>query len=74
MEIRECSIENVIRYNPLFSRQTWFSSKRDLFFHDFIVNPEKAIKKWRPKDSLKVIVYNLLPMQIQKLIRRMKHT
>lgn len=45
MEIRPCSLDNVIKYNPLFARQTWFSNNRDTFFSEFQKNPETAIIK-----------------------------
>lgn len=43
MEIRLCSLDNVIKYNPLFARQTWFSKNRDKFFKRFKDSPESAI-------------------------------
>jgi len=43
MEVRPCSIDNVIEYNPLFAHQTWFSKNRDAFFGEFHESPEAAI-------------------------------
>lgn len=45
MDIRPSSIEQVIKYNPLFARQTWFSRNRDTFFIEFKKDPKAAIIK-----------------------------
>lgn len=73
MEIRECSIDDIKKYNPLFYRHTWSSDKRDSFFEDFIVNPQNSIEKWcNPaelfEDTLKRKLWRLSPKCIRKVI------
>ena len=46
MIVRSCSLSDVIEYNPLFARQTWFSKDRDKFFADFVNNKKDAISRW----------------------------
>lgn len=44
MEVRPISIDDVIKYNPLFAHQTWSSKNRDEFFKEFIINHSSAIR------------------------------
>lgn len=46
MDVRPITIEDVVKYNPLFAQQTWFSKDRDAFFADFRKEPTEAIQKW----------------------------
>ena len=46
MSCRAVSIDDIILYNPLFDRHTWFSKERNVFFKEFIKNPEATIQKW----------------------------
>lgn len=71
MEVKECSIENIEKYNPLFSHQTWFSKDRDAFFEDFAKDSQQAIMKWQPKMSWKGRVYYAMPKWLQKCGQRL---
>lgn len=73
MERREIEINDVIKYNPLFAKQTWFSKDRDSFFEDFENDAESAIEKWtipltiyRPAFPKKVLTY--LPRSVKYII------
>lgn len=46
MEIRPITVDDVVKYNPLFAGQTWFSKDRDAFFADFKADAEMAVSKW----------------------------
>ena len=46
MEIRPITVDDVVKYNPLFAKQTWFSKDRDTFFADFGADEDMAISKW----------------------------
>ena len=76
MELHRCSVEDIERYNPIFSRHTFFSKDRDEFFEKYIDNPIKAINEITNdivyhKRSLKSIVYMLLPKYVRaQLIKR----
>ena len=54
MVIRPITIEDVVKFNPLFAKQTWFSKDRGVFFSDFEVDADKAISKW----TVPAIVHN----------------
>ena len=73
MEIRPITIEQVVTYNPLFARQTWFSESRETFFSDFKGNPTKAISKWTEpameyKPSIVKTILGRLPRIMQYAI------
>lgn len=73
MDVRPITIEDVVKYNPLFARQTWFSKDRDAFFTDFIHNPQNAIKKWTVpyqlyNPSFFKAIYLWLPSFLKKYI------
>lgn len=75
METRPITIDNVIKYNPLFAQQTWFSKDRNSFFTDFIADEKTAISKWTVpltiyKPSLKKVVLSVIPVGIIKFIYR----
>lgn len=79
MEIREYSLGDVIRYNPLFAHQTWASEGRDAFFEDFVRNPSQAITS-RTTDfrivrtDIKKFLKMYLPVSgIRLLIRVVRH-
>lgn len=76
MNVRPCSIDDVIKYNPLFAQQTWFSNDRDSFFADFVKSPSLAIDKWTEpmivsKYSIFRKVYDILPNYIRHYIYEM---
>ena len=69
MYTRPCSVEDVIKYNPLFASQTWFSKNRNKFFEDFKLNPIETIKRdttqfyrvsWTPKRIIKTFCPSFL--------------
>jgi len=71
MQILPCDISDICKYNPLFERQTWFSKERDVFFKDYIVDNETAIKKWTTpallfQKSIKQRLFDILPVFIRK--------
>ena len=75
MEVRSYALDDVIKYNPLFARQTWFSKDRDQFFADFQQDPQAAITKWtKPyseyKSSILRTVYQHLPLFVKHIIRK----
>ena len=75
MELRSCSIDDIKKYNPLYCRQTWFSDNRDLFFKDFIENPDNAVEQYTKssavsKLSLKKMVWMSLPQTVRSLVIR----
>lgn len=75
MEVRPITIEDVVKYNPLFARQTWFSKDRDAFFKDFVENADGAIKKWtvpatKYRPTLLKELYMALPNWIKRIISK----
>lgn len=77
MEVRPCTVDDVIQYNPLFAKQTWFSKNRDNFFIEFYKNPQETIKaNTKPFNNvrwtLKSIVRSFLPETILQTIYHLK--
>ena len=77
MDVREYSLDEVIKYNPLFAHQTWASKNRDAFFCKFINAPNKTIneithpleiKKLTFKDYIKIYI----PTSLLKILYRIK--
>ena len=78
MEMRPCKLSDVIKHNPLFARQTFFSQERDAFFQDFKADKDRAIAKWTVpptvfKPSLKKTVLNHLPTTLLQFASKMLH-
>lgn len=78
MQIRPCPIEAIIKHNPLFAHQTWFSEDRDAFFRDFIEDKEKAISKWTVppttyKTPLKKAILAPIPTSLLKFVSKFFH-
>lgn len=78
MEIRPITVDDVVKFNPLFAKQTWFSKDRDSFFADFEADADKAISKW----TVPAIVHNpgfvrqvyaSLPGWIKKIVFNVLH-
>lgn len=74
MKVEELPIEDVKKFNPLFYKQTWFSSDRDSFFNEFC-DDKKNLNKWVTdaqicKISIKRRIYNALPYFIKMIIKR----
>lgn len=77
MNIREYSLEEVIKYNPLFAHQTWSSKNRDLFFYNFINTPYDTIcNQTEPlvekKMNLLTLIKTILPSPLLKILYKMK--
>ena len=76
MEIHNCSLDDVIKYNPLFAHQTWFSINRDSFFSDFVKAPQETItKNTKPfiekKIDLKTLIRICLPVKILNMLYKL---
>ncbi len=77
MVMLECIIEDIEKFNPLFSRHTWFSNERDSFFQEYNVNSEKAILHHTHqaviyKSSLLRTIYDLLPVMVRKQVSKLR--
>ena len=75
MEVREVSIESIIRFNPLLDGHTWFSKERDLFFAEFSKDEDGTIEKYTTpytvaSISIKKKVFSILPTWFRRLIYR----
>lgn len=71
MKLLPCSIEDIIRFNPLFAKQTIFSEKREEFFSEFNHSPIETIEKWtgpyrQHKVSLKQRIFSLMPVVMRR--------
>ena len=71
MEMRQISIEDVVEYNPLFDRHTWFSEDRDKFFAEFEKDENGTIERWtepyvNANQSLKGKIFCILPELLRK--------
>lgn len=78
MIIKDCTLDDVITYNPLFARHTWFSKNRDAFFKDFEENPTLAIEKWTQPSQISDYtfsrkVFDLLPDRLRRIIYQTVH-
>lgn len=71
MEMRECSINAIKQYNPLFHRQTIFSEERDLFFREFIAQPNETTKRYtKPADLMKQTPFKIMAAYLPVSMRR----
>lgn len=73
MNLRECSMDEIKKHNPLIYRQTSFSKNRDTFFSDFTKSPSEAIQKWtKPAEYAKLgwkrRLFGLLPVALRRMI------
>lgn len=73
MNIFECNVNEIIKFNPLFAGHTWFSHNRDVFFNEFKVDKKKAILKWTKDDVTfcchpKIMLFNHTPKIVRKVI------
>lgn len=75
MIMYECGVENIIKYNPLFAKQTWFSGNRNKFFDMFKRNPTEAIVQFTNpateyrRPMIKKI-YDCLPKSLRKILKK----
>ena len=77
LKLKECLIENIEEYNPLFSKQTWYATDRNEFFEDFLLNPQMAISKWTMEGrkiefSLLREIFNRIPCWLRRQIYRIR--
>lgn len=77
MELHECSLDVIEKYNPLFFHQTDYSEDRDCFFKEFIANEKKAILKHTnpmtiTKKSLKRTIFDILPIHFRRVVLNIK--
>lgn len=73
MEMRQVSIEDVVEYNPLFDRHTWFSEDRDKFFAEFEKDEDGTIGKWTEgfvvnNETMKSVIFTKLPVFVRKIL------
>lgn len=76
MEMRDVTIEDIIKYNPLFDGHTWFSEERDKFFAEFMKDEDVAIKKYtRPYKlcpiSFRGHLFKSAPIWVRKAILKL---
>ena len=75
MEMRPVSIDDIIRFNPLFDRHTWFSGDRDKFFDEFVKDEDGTIAKYtKPYQiatmSVKKRIFGILPNSLRRFLTR----
>lgn len=75
MEMRPVSIDDIIRFNPLFDRHTWFSEDRDKFFDEFVKDEDGTIAKYtKPYQiatmSVKKRIFGVLPNSLIRFLTR----
>lgn len=78
VKLLACSTDDILRFNPLFAKQTWFSDSRDQFFKEYVSNPLVSIQKWtKPYKkyslSFRQNLFNRLPIFARKLILKLKN-
>ncbi|MBR5778869.1 MAG: Coenzyme F420 hydrogenase/dehydrogenase, beta subunit C-terminal domain [Bacteroidales bacterium] len=76
MIIRKYSLEDVIKYNPLFATQTLASKDRESFFNDFINKPhdtilEKTKLLVERRINIKTLIKTYIPDFLLRFINRM---
>ncbi len=78
MEMRPVAIDDIVKFNPLFDRNTWFSKDRDKFFAEFkgdsIGTIEKYTKPYKTfTTSFKGKIFNILPVWIRRVYMNIKN-
>lgn len=78
MDIREYSLDDVIKYNPLFAHHTQGPINRELFFEEFKCKPSEAvIRNTQPlivkSFNLKLFIRTILPSFLIKFIYKIKN-
>lgn len=73
MNLREYTIDDVVKYNPLFDHQTFASKNREQFFKDFFKEPQATIKKStvpfiKKRVTRNTIIRIILPSFILRLL------
>lgn len=77
MDMRAYTIDDVIKYNPLFDHHTFASENRNKFFEEFIKAPQDTIKKHtapgiKKITTYKIIIKTILPSFILRLLAKFK--
>ena len=77
MNMRQYSLDSVVKYNPLFAHQTWISTNRDAFMHDVVKNPIETINKntqplIEKKINISTIVKTYLPSWLIKILYKIQ--
>lgn len=73
MEMHICAIDVICAYNPLFCKQTEEATDRDLFFTEFVKQPDAAIEKWTkpcqvcPK-TVKNLIHEFVPTPLRRAV------
>jgi len=75
MELHECKIEEIEKYNPGFCRHTLLPNDRDAFIAEFEKSAESAIEKWTRKArvykrGVRGSIYDELPTNVRKWIKK----
>lgn len=72
MEVIPVELDVIKRNNPLFYKQTVQHTKRDEFFSEFLISPDKTLSNWSNgihvyRPSCRRRVYNILPVTWRRL-------
>ena len=78
METRPCTIEDIIKYNPLFAQQTHSSINRDTFFKEFQSNRRSTILAWTVptriyKPTIKQTIITFIPSSVLRILQEIYH-
>lgn len=73
MLLRACNIDTIVKYNPVFGRQSWAAEDRNMFFSDYHKDKQKAISKWstparKYKLSLFGKIFDYIPIKLRKIV------
>lgn len=73
MEMASCTVEDIVKYNPLFAHHTKSSLKRDDFFETYAKDRMQAIEQYTEPlkaypYTVKRKVYDALPVFIRKMM------
>ena len=73
MELHECTVEDICKYNPLFGSDTISNNTRDDFFKDFVLDRQDAIVKYTKSTkvfhlSLKRKIWRILPKGLRRIV------
>ena len=76
MEMRECSIEMVKKFNPLFYRHTSICKSRDDFFNKFKIDAIGAVKEFTVPAKVKHFefkqaIWNSLPFCVRRKYKKL---
>lgn len=77
MNMRKYPLDSVIKYNPLFARQIWASTNRNVFMHDVVKNPRETINKHthhliEKKINTPTIIKTYLPSWLIKILYKIR--